>query len=181
LGLISGCGVSGSSLGAIEKPLNHQGLIRQALEQIERFGSESSPAWRDQIWTDAAVDIIEHHTPDLMLIHLLETDSPQHQHGPLTPAAYAADAYADTCLARIVDAVRIASMLDRTTVFVMADHGFATYQNVIRPNALLREKGMIAEAGGHLQEKVWVQAEGGAAEVFIIPSGEEGSCVVTMH
>jgi predicted AlkP superfamily pyrophosphatase or phosphodiesterase len=64
-------------------------------EQVERF-NDSTPAWRDEIWTDAAIDILIHHTPNLLLFHLLQTDTLQHQYGPMTSAAYAAYAYADT-------------------------------------------------------------------------------------
>ena len=85
-----------------------QDLVAQGLltpEQVKQF-DDSSSAWRDKIWTDAAVDIIEKHTPNLMLLHLLQTDSIQHEYAPLTPAAYASYAYADDCLGRVVEAVR---------------------------------------------------------------------------
>jgi len=101
---------------AIAKDLITDKLVTQ--KQVEAFGEKSSPAWRDQIWTDAAVDIMTKHTPDLLLVHLLQTDSIQHEYGPLTPAAYAAYAYADQCLGRLVEATRAAGVLDRTTFFV---------------------------------------------------------------
>jgi predicted AlkP superfamily pyrophosphatase or phosphodiesterase len=151
--------------GAIAKDLIDAQLITPT--QIEEFGPKSNSAWRDQIWTDAAVDIIEHHTPDLMLVHLLETDSLQHLYGPLTPAAYASYAYADFCLSRIIEAVRNAGMTSHTTFFVMSDHGFAAYQNVIRPNALLFQMSMIKETANGFRGDIWAQAEGGAAEIFV--------------
>jgi predicted AlkP superfamily pyrophosphatase or phosphodiesterase len=165
-----------------EKPDIHeaipQELIAQKIvtrEQVEQFGENSSAAWRDEVWTDAAVDIIEKHVPDLLLLHLLQTDSIQHQYGPLTPAAYAAYAYADHCLARVVEAARTAGTLDRTTFFILSDHGFATYTHTISPNVALVEQGILHKQGETYKGNVWVKAEGGAAELFIRDTSRRAS------
>ena len=109
--------------GEISQEMITSGMVTRS--QIERFGDGSNPAWRDEIWTDAAVDIIEKHTPNLLLFHLLQTDSLQHEYGPLSPAAFAAYAQADQCLAKVVEAVRRAGVMSRTTLFIVSDHGFA--------------------------------------------------------
>jgi predicted AlkP superfamily pyrophosphatase or phosphodiesterase len=150
---------------AVPQELVEQGILTR--EQVERFGEKSSAAWRDEIWTDAAIDIIEKHTPDLLLLHLLQTDSLQHEYGPLTPAAYAAYAYADHCIARVVDAARSTGILDRTTFFILSDHGFATFTHTINPNAALVQQGLIHKQQNSYIGNVWVKAEGGAAELFI--------------
>jgi predicted AlkP superfamily pyrophosphatase or phosphodiesterase len=149
----------------IARELIAKGAVTQ--EQVANFGEKSSPAWRVEIWTDAAVDIIERHTPDLLLLHLLETDSIQHEYAPLTPAAYAAYAYADHCLERVVNAVREAGALNRTTFFILSDHGFSTYTHTISPNAGLLRLGLLHKMGNSYAGEVWVKAEGGAAELFI--------------
>jgi len=135
-------------------------------DEILHFG-KGSPAWHDEIWTDAAVDIIEKHKPNLLLLHLLQTDSLQHEYGPLTPAAYSAYANVDDCLGRVVEAVRKAGMSDRTTFFVLSDHGFSSYTHTIHPNAVLLKLGLLQEKHGKVTGKVWVKAEGGGAELFI--------------
>jgi predicted AlkP superfamily pyrophosphatase or phosphodiesterase len=149
---------------AIPQELIAQGLVTRA--QLEKFDN-SSPAWRDEIWTDAAVDIIEKHTPDLLLLHLLQTDTIQHEYAPRSVAAFAAYAYADHCLGRVVEAARKAGVLDRTTFFIVSDHGFASYTHTISPNAALLEQGLIRKEGNAYRGSVWVKAEGGAAELFI--------------
>jgi predicted AlkP superfamily pyrophosphatase or phosphodiesterase len=151
--------------GDIPKEFIAQGLVTH--DQIEHFSRNSSSAWRDQVWTDAAVDIIEKHSPDLMLFHLLATDSIQHQYAPLTPAAYSAYAYADRCIARIVEAARNAGTLDQTTFFILSDHGFATSTHTISPNVALINQGLIQKKGESYTGSVWVKAEGGVAELFI--------------
>ena len=50
-----------------------------------------SAASRDQIWTAAAVHLIRTRRPNLLLLHLLITDTLQHLHGPQSPAAYTAE------------------------------------------------------------------------------------------
>ncbi len=150
---------------AIPQELIATGTVTR--EQVEKFIDDSSPAWRDEIWTDAAVDIIEKHTPNLLLLHLLQTDTLQHGYGPLTNAAYAAYAYADACLHRVVDAAKTAGILDRTTFFIVSDHGFATYTHTISPNVALAEQGFLHKEGAHYVGNVWVNAEGGAASLYI--------------
>jgi len=151
--------------GNIPQELIARGILSR--EQVEHFGEKSSPAWHDEVWTDAAVDIIEKHTPNLLLLHLLQTDSIQHEYGPLTPAAFAAYAYADHCLGRVVEASRAAGTLDRTTFFILSDHGFATFSHTINPNVALVEQGLLHKQDGVYKGDVWVKAEGGAAELFV--------------
>jgi predicted AlkP superfamily pyrophosphatase or phosphodiesterase len=150
---------------SIPQELIAQGVLTR--DEVEHFGDKSTPAWHDEVWTDAAVDIIEKHTPNLLLFHLLETDSIQHQYGPLTPAAYAAYAYADHCLQRVVEAARTAGILNRTTFIIASDHGFTTTTHTLSPNAALLEQGLLQRQGDKVTGKVWVKAEGGAAELFI--------------
>ncbi len=136
-------------------------------DEIASFGQKSSPAWRDEIWTDAAIDILTRHTPNLLLMHLLQTDTLQHEYGPLTPAAYAAYAYADRCIARVVDAARSAGLLDRITFILTSDHGFGTITHAIRPNVALVEKGLLQMKDGRYNGDTWFLAEGGEASLFI--------------
>jgi predicted AlkP superfamily pyrophosphatase or phosphodiesterase len=149
---------------AISKDLIRDG--RATADQLSAFG-DSSPAWRDQIYTDAGIDILTHHTPNLLLLHLLQTDTLQHGYGPLTPAAYAAYAYADAQLKRVVDAAGAAGLLPRITFVIASDHGFATYTHALHANALLVQLGLLTKQADGYHGKVWVLAEGGEASVFI--------------
>ncbi len=151
--------------GAIARELIANGSVTS--EEISDFSEGSSPAWRDEIWPDAAIDILKNHTPNLLLLHLLQTDTIQHGSGPFSNPAYAAYAYADSCLKRVVDAVRNLGIVDRTTFFIVSDHGFASYTHTILPNAALVEQGFLHKQGDHSVGGVWVNAEGGAAELYI--------------
>jgi predicted AlkP superfamily pyrophosphatase or phosphodiesterase len=147
-----------------------QGLVTK--QQVASFGDDSTPAWRDEIWADAAIDILVHHTPNLLLFHLLQTDTLQHEYGALSPAAYAAYAYADTRLAKLIDAARKAGLLDRITFVIASDHGFTDYTHAVHPNVALVQAGYLHQEKGVYRGDVWIQPEGGEASLYIRDSAK---------
>jgi len=159
----------------IVQDLIAQGLITQ--DEVTAFDENSSPAWRDQVWTDAAIDILTRHTPNLLLFHLLQTDTLQHEYGALSPAAYAAYAYADACIARLIDAARTAGVLDRITFIIASDHGFASYTHTIHPNVALVRLGLLHKQSGSYKGKVWFLPEGGEASLYIRDDAMRASLV----
>jgi predicted AlkP superfamily pyrophosphatase or phosphodiesterase len=157
-----------------------QDLIAQGVltpDQVSGFNDNSSPAWRDQIWTDAAIDILTHHTPNLLLFHLLQTDTLQHQYGALSPAGYAAMAYADSRLAQLIDAARGAGILDRITFIIASDHGFTDYTHSIRPNVALAQQGLLQMQKGSYRGDVWILPEGGEASLFIRDASKRAALI----
>lgn len=157
----------------IAQDLIKAGRVTKA--QLASFGDDSTPAWRDQIWTDAAIDILTRHTPNLLLFHLLQTDTLQHEYGALSPAAYAAYAYADTCIARLIEAARSAGLLDRITFVIASDHGFADYTHAIHPNVELVRQGLLHMQKGSYRGEVWIQPEGGEASLYIRDSARRAA------
>ena len=127
-----------------------------------------NPAWRDVYWTRAATHLIARHHPNLLLVHLLNTDALNHKFGPGSWASHAAFAFADTCLRDIIEAVNAAGFRERATFFVTTDHGFKSARRLIRPNAILRRAGLLQTAG---PVKIICDAHamtiGGSASVFI--------------
>jgi predicted AlkP superfamily pyrophosphatase or phosphodiesterase len=159
----------------IAKDIIAQHLVTE--DEVATFGQKSTPAWRDQIWTDAAIDILTHHTPNLMLMHLLETDTLQHAYGPLTPAAYAAYAYADSCIARVVEAVHAAGLEDRVTFILTSDHGFTSFTHAIHPNVALAERGLLHKDGNTWKGDVWFLPEGGETSLYIRDASKRATLV----
>jgi predicted AlkP superfamily pyrophosphatase or phosphodiesterase len=149
---------------AIVQDLMAKGVITK--DEVEHFDS-SSPAWRDEMWTDAAIDILTRHTPNLLLFHLLQTDTLQHEYGALSPAAYAAYAYADTCLKRLVEAASAAGLLDRITFVIASDHGFGDVKHAIRPNVVLAQRNVLTKQNGKDEGGAWFLAEGGETSLYI--------------
>lgn len=132
----------------------------------------ASVVGRDLVWTEAACHVIRSRRPHLMVVHLLNVDATHHAFGAHTPAGYTANGYADMCLARMLAALDEAGIREQTTVIVLADHGFATTPKAIRPNVLLRQKGLLTVDGGKIATaQVHVYPEGGVGLVYCTDPG----------
>ncbi len=131
--------------GPLERELVMSGIIDAA--GVRDF-VKASIVWRDWVWTQAASRIVEAHRPNLLLFHLLGTDSSNHQYGPGTLASRSAFAYADRLLGDLLAAVDRAGMREKTTVIVTTDHGFKMVDRLIHPNVALREAGLVRLGAG---------------------------------
>ncbi|HEX4030423.1 MAG TPA: ectonucleotide pyrophosphatase/phosphodiesterase [Terracidiphilus sp.] len=120
-------------------------------------------AWRDRIYTDAAIDILRNHRPDLLLVHLLSMDAIQHATGFGTEADYNTEAFLDDRVAEIVDAVKANGDLDRTTFIVVSDHGQQTFHNALHPNVLLSQENLQTASAS---TPAYAVEDGGCALVF---------------
>ncbi|HYO83228.1 MAG TPA: alkaline phosphatase family protein [Bryobacteraceae bacterium] len=139
----------------VVKEMVAAGLVTD--EEIQAF-RKGNIIWRDEIWTRAGEHILRRHKPNLLLFHLLTTDSSQHRYGARSLAGNTALALADARVGRLLDALKQAGIDERTTVIVTSDHGFKTYAETLQPNAFLRSKGI---------SDVWVVPEGGTGMVYI--------------
>ncbi len=151
--------------GMIEREMAAAGILS---ETDAREFSKISPVGRDRYWTEAAVHILKRHKPNLLLYHLLNVDANNHAHGPRTYASKTAYAYADECVAKVVDALKAAGLSDRTTIFVISDHGFKTAKQFVRPNAILRRLGMLSVENGKIAGDVYATSAGGSAMLYIL-------------
>ena len=142
--------------GTIEQELVAAGALAQ--DDVASF-SKHPITWRDEIWTKAAAHIFEKHKPNLLMFHLLTTDSVQHSYAPKNLATAAALALADARLGELLAAVDRSGLRDRTTIFVVSDHGFKVVKKQIRPNSVLRQKDLTTNA--------FVMSEGGSAVVYV--------------
>ncbi|HYW43236.1 MAG TPA: ectonucleotide pyrophosphatase/phosphodiesterase [Bryobacteraceae bacterium] len=156
----------------VAREMIDRGLVTQ--EQIRNF-QKFQITLKDDIWMRAAVHIIETHKPNLLLLHLLATDSAQHQYGARSLAANTALILGDRQVQRVLDAIDRAGIRESTTLFVVSDHGFKSFQHTIRPNALLREKGLLAEREGQVDCDAWAVTEGGTAMVYVTREGKRAT------
>ncbi len=154
----------------LRKELIEMGLLA---DESDASFKKLSGVGRDYVWTEAACHLIRQRKPNLLLVHLLNVDSIHHMFGAQTAAGYTANAYADTCLARIVEAIDEAGIREQTTLIVVSDHGFATTPKAIRPNVLLRKAGLLQVDAGKLSTaQVHVIAEGGIGLVYCTNPGD---------
>jgi predicted AlkP superfamily pyrophosphatase or phosphodiesterase len=146
--------------GAIEQDLVRQGVITH--DQLVHFG-EPSQAWRDRMYTRAAIDIIQKHHPDLLLLHLLALDSIEHETGFGNDSGRNTIAFLDDRVKDVIDAVRAAGELDRTTFIIVSDHGQQSVHQLLHPNVLLKQAGL--QAASAIQPSYCI-VDGGFALVF---------------
>ena len=156
-------------------PRLRQELVRLRLlkDETDKSFSANSVVGRDYVWTEAACHVIRERRPNLMLLHLLNVDATHHAEGPQSPPGYTANAYADMCVGRVLEALDAADIRHKTTVFVVADHGFTLTPKAICPNAILRQKGLLtAGAGGKVSyAQIHVISEGGTGLVYCTDPG----------
>jgi predicted AlkP superfamily pyrophosphatase or phosphodiesterase len=155
--------------GPVEKELAAAGILTP--EQCAWYGGSGQGkniAWRDTTWTNAAIYLFKKHQPNLLLMHLLNTDAIHHMNGPGSFASFTALAYADRLVGDVVQAVKDSGLQDSTTLFVATDHGFKKVQKVIFPNVVLKKAGHLKALTTSITHcEVAAVAEGGLAFVYV--------------
>ena len=116
-----------------------------------------------------------------MMFHLLTLDSTQHRYGPGTLAAQGVMAQLDAQVGEIVRAVTDAGIADRTTFFIVSDHGFRTVKRQINPNVALAAAGLVEVSDGKATKaEAWVVPEGGSAVAFVTSPDPGGQLLARM-
>lgn len=152
--------------GPLEREMVADGAA--TVEDIRLFSKGANIAWRDRVWTNAAIHIVEKHRPNLLLFHLLTTDSANHAYGPGTIASYAAYGYIDGLIGELMRAVQKAGMAEKTTYMVVTDHGFKKVKRTIDVNVALRKAGLIRYQGEKVAScEAYAMPQGGLAFVYV--------------
>jgi len=114
---------------------------------------------------DAALFILDVHRPELLLLHIFDTDSAQHSKGPLTPEAKVAVEGADANLGRLLAVLEKDGLAGETVFAVVSDHGFMPVTTTLRPNVLLRDAGLLTvdSKGKTTDWRAWFHVNGGSA------------------
>ena len=127
------------------------GLVDAVVARLGGFEPNANRDYRerDRFSTAAATHIIETYRPNLLLIHLVELDTAQHQYGPHSPQAVEALERVDVSISTILEAISKAGITAETAVIVTGDHGFYRVHSAFQPNVALREAGLLRtdEAG----------------------------------
>ncbi|HUE43268.1 MAG TPA: alkaline phosphatase family protein [Candidatus Sulfotelmatobacter sp.] len=163
--------------GEIEQKLIADGTV--TADQLKTF-ENSSQAWQDEIWTDAAVRILEDHHPNLLLFHLLTLDDINHEYGPMSNASLTAMAWLDSQVNRVVQVLQRPDFAGRSTLIIVSDHGFRSYRHRIHAHVLMEEKGFITGADGKLRGDAWVVPEGGSAMVYVTNAARRAELILRL-
>jgi len=123
----------------------------------------------DERLTSVSEYIIKNHRPNLLLVHLIELDGAHHRNGPRTKLALETAEREDGYIARIVEATRQAGIFEKTTFFVVSDHGFAKIDKKFSPNVALVKEGLITvdAAGKATSWKAAAWPAGGSCAIVL--------------
>jgi predicted AlkP superfamily pyrophosphatase or phosphodiesterase len=128
----------------------------------------------DEDRTDAAVHLLKAHRPHLLLLHIFDLDTAQHDFGPWSAEAKAALEASDALVGRVRAAVEAAGIADRTLFAIVSDHGFLPVERALKPNALLRQAGLL-EVDGQGKVRSWrayFHSNGGSAGLHLKEPGD---------
>ncbi|QOV91827.1 alkaline phosphatase family protein [Humisphaera borealis] len=155
----------------VMSPILRQELVKAGAlpdETQKSFMAMSSPQ-KDAVWSAAACQAIRARKPHFMTYHILNTDGIHHKYGPKTPAGYTALALADQNIRDLLAALDEAGIRQKTTIFIVADHGFATARKLVLPNVIFRDAGLltVAPTTAVVRAHAQIFSEGGSAMVYL--------------
>lgn len=137
----------GEWIAAIRRHTYPQGLLEEIEERAtgKLSGDQFSGSYNmreDRVGAMASY-IIKEYKPNLLTIHIVNTDSHQHRYGRDHVKVDLAIAAADRAIARMVEAAEMAGILDRTAFVISGDHGFTNISARVSPNVWLVEAGLM--------------------------------------
>lgn len=155
--------------GLIEKEMIAKGIFTaEDLTGFQAGPTSRNIAWRDDVWTKAAIHLFKEHKPNFLMYHTLNTDAVHHRYGPASWAGFTALAYADRLVGDLLEAVEAAGLKDQTTFFIATDHGFKKVNKYVYPNVALKKAGLLKAFGNKITlADVSAVTQGGMAFVYI--------------
>jgi predicted AlkP superfamily pyrophosphatase or phosphodiesterase len=139
------------------------------------FSARESGTPLDAMTSRFAGEVVRRHRPGLLLTHFLDFDHRQHYAGPGSEEACGALARIDSHVADLVSAYAKAGIADRTTFFIVSDHGFLPVRAEINVAAVLSGAGWTgADAGGRAPHDVFDIRLAGGSVVFYPKAAGDG-------
>jgi hypothetical protein len=116
---------------SIESKSNPPDLVTKIAADCPEFAQQ----WMDdRIRTMAALWILRHEKPGLMLLHLVDLDSEEHDNAPFTRESFATLEHSDELIGNIVAALPAGS-----AVAVVSDHGFERVDKIVNLKTVVPE------------------------------------------
>lgn len=136
------------------------------LQDAAKAGVVFDDTVHDDVWCTRLFNyILKTHRPQLALLHIVDVDHAEHEHGPRSPEAYAAVKAADVEVGKVREVLK-AEFPGRASLLVVSDHGFSPIEKMILPNVVLRQAGLVT--GKPADASVQVVPQGGAALVYLL-------------
>lgn len=121
-------------------------ILDKALGNISYNQFNLSSLAMDENLARSAAYIIKTYKPNLMTIHLPNTDGAQHSQGREGHEVERAIAGADKAIGNIWDAIFESGLQEKTLLIVTGDHGFVSTDFTLAPNVWLKDAGLLDRA-----------------------------------
>ncbi|MBD3676535.1 MAG: alkaline phosphatase family protein [Planctomycetaceae bacterium] len=123
---------------------------------------------RDWLYARMAENLLQKHSPNLIMIHLVEVDHVQHRVGPKEPDSYWSVSYADSIIQQIQDAAENSKFKGKTTFVIASDHGFFPIEKNINANVVLKQEGLLDVKDGNTTKRAYAVAQGGGCMIYLL-------------
>lgn len=121
-------------------------ILTQALGKIQVNQLNLSSLAMDENLGRSAAYILKTYKPNLLTLHLPNTDGAQHSEGREGAEVERAIAGADKAIGNIWDAVVQAGLEEHTVIIITGDHGFVSTHFSLAPNIWLKKAGLLDKA-----------------------------------
>lgn len=141
-------------------------------ELNKRFGhirnGLNQPELDDFVLESAVYTIIEK-KPNLLLVHFTDLDTQRHLDGFASNAANSAILRHNDRLGRLIDALKVSGIYDRSTIVVLGDHSALDESKVVNLNVLLKRHQLISvnKFGKLIDWKAYCKSCDGSAYIYV--------------
>jgi len=113
--------------------------------------------------------LMRNYRPNLLLLHIFDSDTDAHTFGPDSPEALAAVERADAEVARVLEAANAAGLANNTNIVIVSDHGFLPLQKQLQPNTLFKREGLLTvnDRGQVTSWEAAFHSSGGSGFVYV--------------
>lgn len=109
------------------------GYLRQGMEE----------PYLDNFATEVAKKTIRELKPNLILLHLIDSDSQKHKYGIENKKVIESLKRHDERLGEIIESLRLAGIYEDSTIIALGDHSQINVNNVIKLNSILMKNDLI--------------------------------------
>jgi predicted AlkP superfamily pyrophosphatase or phosphodiesterase len=117
-----------------------------------------------------SVEVIKRYKPDLMLLHFLDLDHREHYEGVESKGACTSLKRLDGFIGDVRAAYKDAGILDRTTFFIVSDHGFSPLHTILNVREMLAQSGWSTLIADSMSKVIDIRGASGSVGVYLKPN-----------
>lgn len=117
------------------------GYLRQGMEE----------PYLDNFATEVAKKTIRELKPNLILLHLIDSDSQKHKYGVENKEVIESLKRHDERLGEIIESLKLAGIYEDSTIIALGDHSQINVNNVIKLNSILMKNDLINVNGNKIK------------------------------